>query len=92
MIPVVRGPNQHHYVVDEGVKDVLVTVIADLSMVDRDAFWVVMDNRQPDLENRQRERLSNGHSQTRRQAVNFSAFSSKAAVVVLKNEGLRGSR
>ena len=55
MIPVVRGPNQHHYVVDhhhlaralhdEGVKDVLVTVIADLSMVDRDAFWVVMDNR-----------------------------------------------
>lgn len=55
MIPVVRGPKQHHYVVDhhhlaralhdEGVKDVLVTVIADLSMVDRDAFWVVMDNR-----------------------------------------------
>jgi hypothetical protein len=55
MIPVVRGPNQHHYVVDhhhlaralhdEGVKDILVTVIADLSMVDRDAFWVVMDSR-----------------------------------------------
>jgi hypothetical protein len=52
---VVLGPNQHHYVIDhhhlaralhdEGVKDILVTVIADLSMVDQDAFWVVMDNR-----------------------------------------------
>jgi hypothetical protein len=55
MIPVVRGPNQHHYVLDhhhlaralhdEGVKEILVTLIADLSMVDREAFWVVMDNR-----------------------------------------------
>jgi hypothetical protein len=27
------------------VKDILVTVIADLTMVDRDAFWVVLDNR-----------------------------------------------
>jgi len=55
MIPVVLGPDEHHYVVDhhhlaralheEGVKDVLVTVIADLTMVDREAFWGVMDNK-----------------------------------------------
>ena len=54
MIPVVLGPDKRHYVVDhhhlaralhdEGVKDILVTVIADLTMVDRDAFWGVMDN------------------------------------------------
>ena len=55
MIPVVLGPDQHHYVVDhhhlaralheEGVKDILVTVIADLTMVEPDAFWGVLDNR-----------------------------------------------
>ncbi|MCP4621696.1 MAG: chromosome partitioning protein ParB [Bradyrhizobium sp.] len=55
MIPVVRGPDGRNYVVDhhhlaralhdEGVKDVLVTVIGDLSMVGRDAFWGVMDNK-----------------------------------------------
>jgi hypothetical protein len=55
MIPVVLGPDRRHYVVDhhhlaralheEGVKDILVTVIADLTMVDRDAFWGVLDNR-----------------------------------------------
>jgi hypothetical protein len=55
MIPVVLGPDQRHYVVDhhhlaralhdEGVTDILVTVIADLRMVDRDAFWGVLDNR-----------------------------------------------
>lgn len=55
MIPVVLGPDERHYVVDhhhlaralhdEGVKDVLVTVIGDLSMVERDAFWGVMDNK-----------------------------------------------
>lgn len=54
MIPVVRGPDDRNYIVDhhhlaralheEGVKDVLVTVIADLTMVDRDAFWGVLDN------------------------------------------------
>jgi hypothetical protein len=54
MIPVVLGPNKHHYVIDhhhlaralhdEGVKDILVTVIADLTMVDPDAFWGVLDN------------------------------------------------
>src|SRR5436309_6685322 len=55
MIPVVLGPDERHYVVDhhhlaralhdEGVKDILVTVIADLTMVDRDAFWGVMDHK-----------------------------------------------
>lgn len=55
MIPVVLGPDDEHYVVDhhhlaralhdEGVKDILITVIADLRMVDRDAFWCVLDNR-----------------------------------------------
>jgi hypothetical protein len=54
MIPVVVGPDQRHYVIDhhhlalalhdEGVKDILVTVVADLTMVDRDAFWGVLDN------------------------------------------------
>ena len=55
MIPVVLGPDERYYVVDhhhlaralhdEGVKDILVTVIGDLTMVDRDAFWGVMDNK-----------------------------------------------
>src|SRR6516164_9033707 len=49
MIPVVLGPDKRYYVVDhhhlaralhdEGVKDILVTVIGNLSMVERDAFW-----------------------------------------------------
>jgi hypothetical protein len=30
---------------DEGVQDILVAVVADLTMVDRDAFWVVLDDR-----------------------------------------------
>ena len=55
MIPVILGPNDRHFVIDhhhlaralheEGVKDVLVTVVANLSMVDRDTFWTVLDNR-----------------------------------------------
>jgi hypothetical protein len=55
MIPVVLGPDERYYVVDhhhlaralhdEGVKDILVTVIGDLRMVDKDAFWGVMDNK-----------------------------------------------
>jgi len=55
MIPVVRGPDKRYYVVDhhhlaralhdEGVKDILVTVIGDLRMVEKDAFWAVMDNK-----------------------------------------------
>ncbi|MCP3467187.1 MULTISPECIES: ParB-like protein [unclassified Bradyrhizobium] len=55
MIPVVHGPDQRYYVIDhhhlaralhdEGVKDVLVTIVGDLRMVERDAFWGVMDNK-----------------------------------------------
>src|SRR5215469_2142370 len=55
MIPVVLGQDKRYYVVDhhhlaralhdEGVKDILVTMIGDLSMVERDAFWGVMDNK-----------------------------------------------
>lgn len=54
MIPVALGPKGRHYVIDhhhlaralieEGVKDVLVTVIARLDRLDDDAFWVVLDN------------------------------------------------
>lgn len=55
MIPVVHGPDGHHYVIDhhhlaralhdEGVENVLVTIIADLTMIDRDSFWLVLDSR-----------------------------------------------
>ena len=55
IIPVVLGPKQRPYVVDhhhlaralhdEGVKEVAITVGNNLSGLDRDAFWTVMDNR-----------------------------------------------
>ncbi|TGQ79161.1 chromosome partitioning protein ParB [Mesorhizobium sp. M00.F.Ca.ET.151.01.1.1] len=55
MIPVVLGPKNRNYVTDhhhlaralieEGVKDVLVTVISDLSALDKDAFLFMLDNR-----------------------------------------------
>jgi hypothetical protein len=55
MIPVILGPKKRNYVIDhhhlaralheEGQKDVAVTVIANLSSLDLDAFWTVMDNR-----------------------------------------------
>jgi hypothetical protein len=39
----------HHHLAralhDEGVEAVLVTVVANLSKLDKDAFWVVLDNR-----------------------------------------------
>jgi hypothetical protein len=54
MIPVIAGPKEHFYVIDhhhlslalhrEGIRDVLVTVVSDLSMVDLDAFWTVLDH------------------------------------------------
>jgi hypothetical protein len=54
MIPVILGPKKRHYVIDhhhlalalhdEGVKVVAVTVIANLSHLDPDEFWTVMDN------------------------------------------------
>jgi hypothetical protein len=55
MIPVIRGPKGHYFVVDhhhlslalhnEGVDDVLVTVMADLRTLADDEFWVFLDNR-----------------------------------------------
>ena len=55
MIPVILGPDGHHYLIDnhhlaralhdEGVKSVLTLVIADLRKLDAAAFWFVMDNR-----------------------------------------------
>ena len=55
MIPVILGPKLRHYVTDhhhlaralhdEGVKEVAVTVIANLSRLELDAFWIVMDSR-----------------------------------------------
>jgi len=55
MIPVVLGPRRRNFVVDhhhlaralhdEGVKDVAVTVTANLSALGPDEFWTVMDNR-----------------------------------------------
>jgi hypothetical protein len=55
MIPVILGPDGHHYLIDnhhlaralhdEGVKSVLTLVIADLRKLDTAAFWFVMDNR-----------------------------------------------
>ena len=54
MIPVILGPKDRHYVIDhhhlglalheEGVKEVAVTVVSNLSKLDNDAFWFVMDN------------------------------------------------
>jgi hypothetical protein len=55
MIPVVMGPRgrpyviDHHHLVlalhDEGVQDILVDVVADLSSLKRAEFWVFLDNR-----------------------------------------------
>jgi hypothetical protein len=55
LIPVVLGPKERHYVIDhhhlclalheEGMTNVLVTVLANLSMLDHDAFWTYLDNR-----------------------------------------------
>jgi hypothetical protein len=55
MIPVILGPKDRHYIIDhhhlalalheEGVPDVLVSVVANLNKLDQDAFWVVLDNR-----------------------------------------------
>jgi len=54
-IPVVLGPNKkpyltdHHHLAralhDEGVKEVAVTIMADLSTLEPAAFWFYLDNR-----------------------------------------------
>jgi hypothetical protein len=55
MIPVVLGPKDRHYIIDhhhlalalhhEGVEHILVTVVANLSRLESDTFWFVLDNR-----------------------------------------------
>ncbi|HEU0216335.1 MAG TPA: ParB-like protein [Stellaceae bacterium] len=55
MIPVVLGPKKRPYVTDhhhlaralhdEGVKQVATTVVLDLSRLEPEAFWFVLDNR-----------------------------------------------
>jgi len=54
MIPVVLGPKDQHFIIDhhhlvralhdEGVKNIAVTVVANLSKLEPDAFWFFMDN------------------------------------------------
>ena len=53
MVPAIFGPKERYYVVDhhhlaralheEGAKQVLVSVVADLRMLERVAFWVFLD-------------------------------------------------
>jgi hypothetical protein len=55
MIPVIRGPGEAAYVIDhhhlcralldEGVDDILVNVVLDLSSLKSGEFWTFMDNR-----------------------------------------------
>jgi hypothetical protein len=55
MIPVIHGLKERFYIIDqhhlaralhdEGQKHVLVSVVTDLRMLDREAFWVFLDNR-----------------------------------------------
>jgi hypothetical protein len=55
MIPVIWGVKDRYYVIDhhhlgralieEGVEHVLVTVVADLRKLEKDAFWIFLDNR-----------------------------------------------
>ena len=55
MIPVILGLKRRHYVIDhhhlalalhgEGISDLAVTVVANLSRLESDEFWTVMDNR-----------------------------------------------
>ena len=54
MIPVILGPKERPYVIDhhhlaralfdEGTKNVLITVMADLKALEPEAFWVVLDH------------------------------------------------
>jgi len=55
MIPVLKGPKDklfvidHHHLaralIDDGVSDVLTTVVADLSRLTKEEFWTFADNR-----------------------------------------------
>ena len=53
LIPVILGPGSRHYILDhhhlafaldkEGLAELYVTVVADLSALDKDTFWFVLD-------------------------------------------------
>jgi hypothetical protein len=55
MMPVILGPKDQHFIIDqhhlsralleEGVKDVLVTVVANLGHLDKNEFWRFVDHR-----------------------------------------------
>jgi hypothetical protein len=55
MVPVIRGPKDRLYLIDhhhlalalhkEGVKDILISVVANLTRLDEDSFWFTMENR-----------------------------------------------
>ena len=55
LIPVILGPNEEHYIIDhhhlalalhkEGLKKLYVFVVADLSALDDDTFWFVLDQK-----------------------------------------------
>jgi hypothetical protein len=55
LIPVVWGPMEQYYVIDhhhlslalheEGVEEIATTVVADLRKLEREAFWIFLDNR-----------------------------------------------
>lgn len=55
MIPVILGPKERHFVIDhhhlgralleDGVDHILVTVVADLRKLEKEAFWIFLDNR-----------------------------------------------
>ncbi|HXR96091.1 MAG TPA: ParB-like protein [Rhizomicrobium sp.] len=55
LIPVILGPDGEHYILDhhhlalalhqEGLREMYVTVVADLCRLDMGTFWFVMDNR-----------------------------------------------
>jgi hypothetical protein len=55
VIPVILGPKERHYIIDhhhlsralfeEGLKEVLVTVVANLGRLDKSEFWTHIDNR-----------------------------------------------
>ena len=54
MIPVILGPKRRHYVIDhhhlalalhqEKIRELAVTVVANISRLENDEFWTVMDN------------------------------------------------
>lgn len=55
LIPVILGPHEEHYIIDhhhlvlalhhQGLEKVYVTVVADLSSLEDDVFWFVLDQR-----------------------------------------------